>query len=526
MAGLDAVLDAEGGRRPVTTTDAEASRAGITSVARGGTLNLLGAIATALCNLLLTVAIARGMATSQAGAFFTVSSLFLLLLGFVRLGARDGLVNFVARARAVHDDDLVPVLLRIALGPVVVVTTLTAIALAVLADPITGLIVTQGSSSAASYLRVLAVFLPAAALLDGVLGATRGFGRMRPTVVVENFFRPAAQLAAVLAVASLGTTAVVIAWAFPFVPALLFSCVWLARLVARRSAHATADPDAKAGLRGAYWRFTAPRAVSTAVQVGLQRLDVVLVAGFLGSTATALYVTSSRLLVLGAFAVQAVSMAVQPVAAAHFRRQEHAAVRHLYQTSSTWLVLATWPIYLVGIMFAPTALLVFGPQYTAGAHVLVILALATMLSSACGIVDVMLMMAGRTTWLLGNVTIALTVNVVLNVILIPRLGVSGAAWAWAGAIAVNNLLPLAQLWRSQQMHPFGRSLLAGMTTVVIAYVPIGLAFLAWWGQGFASMIACSALGTVVYAGLLWRRRDQVELTSLLTAMPLPAVIRR
>ncbi len=188
-------------------------------------------------------------------------------------------------------------------------------------------------------------------------------------------------------------------------------------------------------------------------------------------------------------------------------------------------MLATWPIYLVGIMFAPTVLLVFGPQYAAGAHVLAILAFATMLSTACGVVDVMLMMAGRTSWLLGNVSLALAINVVLNVILIPRMGVEGAAWAWAGAIAVNNLLPLAQLWKTLHMHPFARSLATGMALVALAYLPVGLVGLLLLGQGVAALVVCCALGTLVYAGLLWWRRDQVALTDLLLALPLPAALR-
>jgi O-antigen/teichoic acid export membrane protein len=506
---------------------APATRAGLASVARGGTLNLAGAIATAVSSFLLTVVVARELTTEQAGAFFTVSSVFLLLLGLVRLGGRDGMVNFVARLRAGGEEQLIPGLLRIGLGPVVLVAGATAVGLWAFADPIATQLVSRGPESAATYLRVLAVFLPAAAVMDGVLGATRGYGLMRPTVVIENLFRPLCQLLGVLVAASVGTTAVVVAWSFPFVPALVAGVWWLARLVCRHEPSGVVDPSSAAPSRSAatYWRFTAPRAVSAAVQVGLQRLDVVLVAGFLGTTATALYVASSRLLVLGAFAVQAVSLAVQPVVAAHFRRHEDDAVRDIYKTSTTWLVLATWPIYVVGIMFAPTALLLFGPQYAAGHEVLVILAFATMFSTACGIVDIMLMMAGRTSWLLANVSVALALNVVLNVVLIPAFGVNGAAWAWAAAIAVNNLLPLVQLWRSLGLHPFSRGLVLAMTAVLACYVPTGLVALAVLGQAVAALVVCGVVGSLLYAALLWRRRDRLELTTLLLALPLPGSMR-
>lgn len=495
-----------------------------TRLARGGMLNLIGAVSSASLNLLLVVAVTRALSTAEAGAFFAVTSLFLIVVAVGRLGSGTGLVYFVARMRALDRGGAVGALLKIALVPVAGWATTLAIGLMVFAGPVADVIVKGDPGETATYLRIVALFLPFAAMLEGVLGATRGHGRMRPTVIVEKVLRPLVQLLGIVAIATLGAGAVVLAWTAPYLPALLAGGGWLHRLrSADRPSVVSRDgssDEAAAGLRRDYWTFTAPRAVSGLMQVALQRIDVIIVAALLGAGPSALYVVATRLIVVGAFGTQAISMAVQPQVAGHYALDRLDAVNALYRTSTTWLMLATWPLYLLGIMFAPTILLVFGHEYAQASTVLVILSCASLLSTGCGVVDVMLTMAGRTRWILGNVTCALAVNVALNLLLVPSLGIEGAAWAWAAAIAVNNVLPLAQLFWVSRMHPFGSSICVAAGVVVLAYVPLGVGAVLLIGQGVSALLLTVVVGTGFYLGCLWGARNPLGLVDLAAALPI------
>ena len=86
-----------------------------------------------------------------------------------------------------------------------------------------------------------------------------------------------------------------------------------------------------------------------------------------------------------------------------------------------------------------------------------ILSLTMLLATACGPVDSVLLMAGRSWLSLRNSTVALVVNVGLNLVLIPVYGIRGAAIAWAVAIVVRNLLPLVQVRRHLSMWPLTRT---------------------------------------------------------------------
>src|SRR5439155_36056 len=154
---------------------------------------------------------------------------------------------------------------------------------------------------------------------------------------------------------------------------------------------------------------------------------------------------------------------------------DRAGAQALYRGATAWLVLLTWPLYLLVAAYAPVYLGLFGPGYrTAGAPVVLVLAAAMLLATGCGMVDMVLAMAGRTSWNLGNVLLALAVTLAVDLPLVPRLGALGAAIGLAAAVCVNNLVPLAQIGTALRLHPFGRATLAAAGLAVVCFGVPGL----------------------------------------------------
>lgn len=479
-------------------------------VARGGALNLVGAAVTGLAGLALTVVVTRLVPQSTAGVFFTVTSLFILLVAVGQLGSDTGLVYFLARVRALQRPALARSYLAAAIRPATAVSAAAAVALALLASPLADMLAADQHALAVGYLRQVAVFLPLAVLANLCLAATRGYGTMRPTTLVEKLGRPVTQIAAVTALAGAGGYALAAGWALPYLPAAAVACWWLYRM---RRNHATRD-EPTASVAREYWSFALPRALASVGQLALQRLDILIVAGLRGPVDAAVYAAATRLLVVGQLANQAISMAVQPRIAGLLATEDPAGANRVYRSSTAWLVLLAWPFYLLVAGFASQILLLFGRDYVAGQHVVVILCLAMLAATACGMVDVMLNMAGRTTWNLANVTVAVVVNVTLNVLLIPAYGIVGAAVAWAVAIVVKNVLPLAQIWRTLGLHPFdrGSGTAAALAAGWFGLLPLGVTLLTGPAPTMAALTAAIAL--VGYPCCLWLFRRTLHLDVL------------
>ncbi|HEX8627724.1 MAG TPA: hypothetical protein VF755_06090, partial [Catenuloplanes sp.] len=173
----------------------------VAAVARGGLANLVGAGFAGLTGVVVTWLVARGLGTEQAGAFFAATAAFVLTAGLAKLGTQTGLVYWPARLRATGQAHLLGACLRTGLTPVSVASLGLAVLLWMGAPALAR--ATAGGAAAhlvvehAAQLRVLAVFLPVAALSDAILTATRGYRRMRPTVILDRIVRPALQLVAV-----------------------------------------------------------------------------------------------------------------------------------------------------------------------------------------------------------------------------------------------------------------------------------------------------------------------------------------
>jgi O-antigen/teichoic acid export membrane protein len=137
-----------------------------------------------------------------------------------------------------------------------------------------------------------------------------------------------------------------------------------------------------------------------------------------------------------------------------------------------------------------------------------------LVATGCGMVDNVLNMAGRTAWTLANVVTALVVDVALNLLLVPRFGILGAAVAWAAAILANNLIPLGQVAFSLRLHPFGRGTLIAAALAIGCYgVLPGVAVLVL-GRDLPVLLGVVALATALYGTGLWAARDPLRLTGL------------
>ncbi len=484
--------------------------------ARGSAWNLLGSGVSGIATFLLTVAVTRLASQVEAGIFFSATSLFLMATSLGQLGANTGIVYFLSGARARGELHLAAGYMRTAIRPVLAVALILAATLLVMAEPLEGLLSPTTDGEFAHYMRIMALFVPCAAVLNIATSGTRGLGTMKPTAALDQMARPVLQLVLVgVLLALIGPGSISWAWSMAYLPTAALAWWWWNRL--RDDAAAVQTVDATFRPTGPFWRFSAPRALAGVAQVAMQRLDIILVGALAGLEAAAIYGAATRFLALGQMVARAVSLSVQPLLGESLARQDYSGTTRLYQASTAWLVLATWPLYLVLLNFGGTVLAVFGDGYSVGDSALLVLCTAMLVATACGMVDMVLIMAGRSFWNLTNVLLALTVNILLDLLLIPTYGVMGAALGWATALLLGNILPLAQVFHWFRLHPFGSATLLAIVASTISFglLPIALRTLT---DGSVHLIISVALGLIAYIGALLLLRRHFQLEILMSAL--------
>ena len=511
-----------------TTADGDAQR-DLTTLARGGALNLAGAAITGLCNFVLLVVVARGLRAQGTGAFYEAVALFLILSSAAALGADVGLARMVPRYRALGRVRDLRRGLHASLWPVAAAGVLAGVLAAVFAPQLADVFSRHDDNAQlADFIRTFALFVPVSALSLAVFAATRGFATMRPTVFLDKIARPALQPVAVLAAiaAGAGSTLIALAYLGPYLPALVAGLAWLAVLLRRAERPRPGGPDPQPArptgrLVGEFWRFTGPRGLAALFQTTSLWLNTLLIGALRSTSDAGVYAAASRYLTVAAMAAVAIRQVLAPKISELLARRSTERAGAVYQGTTAWMVAINWPIYLVLLTFGPALLAVFGRDFAGGEVVLVVLAATMLVATAVGPVDVVLLMGGGSAWNLVNTVLALGTNLALNVALIPRYGLAGAAAASAAGTLLNNLLPLVQVWRSLGLHPFGRGVGVAAVLSLVSFGLLGLLLRALLGPTLVGLVVYVVAGCGLYATLLWRFRERLDWQALRAVLARP-----
>jgi O-antigen/teichoic acid export membrane protein len=196
------------------------------------------------------------------------------------------------------------------------------------------------------------------------------------------------------------------------------------------------------------WMSSAlPLLFANAMNVVNTQAPILLLGSIKGAQAAGLYAIASRGSDLIAFGLIAVNVALAPVAAKLWAERDVARLQHLVTRSVRVVFVCSLPVAAGLIIFGERFLAIFGREFTGAKSVLVVLVIGQMVNVAMGSVALLLVMTGHEREVAIGSAVCATLNVVLNLIMIPSLGIMGSALAVAISLIVWNILLAVQVYR-------------------------------------------------------------------------------
>lgn len=407
-------------------------------LARTGSVSFAGAAVSALMGFALTFVVARAFGEYGAGIVLQAIGVFSIALGLVKCGMDSVAIWLLPRLK-VSDRGEVRAALTFMLTVVVVGGAIGGLVLALIAP----IVARPGGDDLMDALRLLAWFVPPGAVMVAALAATRGLGGILPYVLVGSIGVPVSRPILVIIVALLGGTAslAVGVWALPVTFGMIAALLVLAHQIGRLEPH---DEKRRwwpqAGRRRSIVRFAIPRTISVGLEQSVLWLDVILVGFLAGTSAAGIYGGATRLIAAGFIVDTAIRVVVSPRFSTFIHEGRQDQLQSLYRVAAMWLVLLSTPIYITLAAFAPTVLLWLGPGFVAGSDALLVLAAGSVITITAGNIHSVLLMSGHSGWAAVNKAVVLVLNIVGNLILVPLIGITGAAISWALSIMVDALL--------------------------------------------------------------------------------------
>lgn len=222
-------------------------------------------------------------------------------------------------------------------------------------------------------------------------------------------------------------------------------------------------------------RFSFPLYLAGFTWVMMRRIDLLMLGYFKPSADVGIYQAAVFLSVLVSFFSQALSQIFPPIISDLYNKKQTSIISQLYKTTTRWACIGSLMVLLVILLYSKNILgLLYGPDFTSGWKVLVILACSESLNVITGLTGFILQMTENQDWVLvTNVSAAIS-NIIFGFLLIPSLGILGAGVAFGLSLGIQNLFQFLIVFRKLKIHPWNKQYLKILPPLIFAFIPFVL----------------------------------------------------
>lgn len=482
------------------------------AVARSGGFSLLGSVTSAVMGLLLTVVIGRALGASGAGVLLQAIAAFTIALSIGKAGLDTTAVWLLPRVAVEDTRQLRPALVGL-VTPALGLGVLVGIALYLSAP-----FIDAQNGDLAESLQVMAWFLPFGTAMIVALSATRGLGGVRPFVLVNSIGVPTLRPLLVLIAtwAGAGTLGATLAWVAPLPVAVAVATIVLLRNLSRH--------EAEGGTRGGYrperqlqrriWGYAAPRSISGVLEQAMMWIGVLLVGLLATPAAAGIFGVATRFVGAGLILSTAMRIVVAPLYSRALGLGHLEEAQSLYTTTTKWIVVISTPIYLLLAAFGGTVLGSLGREFASGATTLLILSTGLVVVLLGGNIHSMLLMSGHSGLAAINKLLALITNVAGVFVLVPPLGIEGAALAWSASMVLDAGLAAYQVHRLVGVRVVGSGVMLAAAIPMVTFGSTAVATRLLAGDTLPALVISACSGLILWVALCFVFRRQLELQEL------------
>ncbi len=163
-----------------------------------------------------------------------------------------------------------------------------------------------------------------------------------------------------------------------------------------------------------------------------------------------------------------------PVITEFYSRGEREELENTNAVVTKWILMIVLPLILLMMIFSKQVLyILYGAEYIAGAMALCILGFSYLIISLFSPTNSIIQVIGRTKLIMVNTCVSATLNVILNLWLIPIYGINGAAIATGISILTGSILAFGEVNVITGIQPiklnYAKIFLASLVSVAFIY---------------------------------------------------------
>ena len=368
--------------------------------------------------------LARWMGPSELGVFVFALSISTLLAVFATAGYHNTAMRFIPQNLHHGEHGLALGFYRftqiktLAIGAVL---ALTGILIFTLLQP------TNGNNNSVFIFAFISIPVHAFIMLNSEVA--RSFSRIALAFLPEWFWRNILFLTAIMVVYYFSDITLDASTVMFLFLAIVFLVASTQKFFLDRVATANIKTTTAEYQRLHWWNSSYPLMLVILFTGYLPEINILLTGLFLEDDQVGIFNGAVRTANLMMFAVAAVTSMVAPRLSTLFAENDKPELQHLASRAAQLSFIASIAGLLLLFFFGEVILGYFGEEFTTGYSSLIIMAIGFVVIGAVGPVELLLTVAGEQIIMLRITILALLLCILMDVILVPYLGIMGSAVA-------------------------------------------------------------------------------------------------
>lgn len=416
----------------------------IRDIVKGASVVYVGLFLELLIAFVAQLLAARYLSVGDFGGLTVGTALLNLGAIVAGLGLASGLTRYLPRVRPAEKRMLAMVTVGVTLVTSIVLGLAVALNASLIASEV------FGNPNVEPSLRIFGAAIPFSTLLNVAVSGIRGQERSVYWVFVKNIVHPLVRITLVVGAVlyGFGQAGLAGAYAVPYVVSAGIALVLLFRTLPRSRAPINHD------LINEVARYSLPVTISGISSFIYRSIDIFLILYFLGDTATGIYgVAYAAVSFMDMFST-AFNFLGTPIASRLDSGGAVDDVMRMFRSVVRWLVIASiCALVPLGVFATQFIVGIYEAKYVSGGPVLAILAIGFAAKNVLSIHNPILQAVGWSKTLSFNSAAAAVTNLLLNLVFIPRLGITGAAIATVVSFLLRDGLAAVQVYLALDRTP-------------------------------------------------------------------------
>jgi len=426
------------------------------------------------------IIIARYFGAEIYGLF----SLSIVIIGwfvaFSSLGVTEGVVKYLSFYRGKNEINKIKYVVKFS-SRILFFSTLIVAGISFLFSDIISTNVFH-NSDLSFFLKVFSIMIPFWIFASYYIAIIKAFEKVKQQSIIENIVQNFAKVFCLIILLFLGfnTNAVVFSFFFGIFIMLLAAYFYCKIKMPKIFLKENLDKKTKKSISISFISYSWPVMFFGVISSIFYWIDSLTIGFFKSATEVGFYNAAVPIALLIGFAPELFIHLFFPLINREFSRKNMKFIKEISKQIAKWIFMINFPIFILMIFFPGVIInILFGQEYLIAENALRFLLVGALFSSIFIISNNLISMIGKSKIILYDIIIASIINLILNLLLVPKpiifgidnsFGINGAAIATLISVVIFNILFLFQAKHYTSIIPLKRKMFKIILSSLIPFL--------------------------------------------------------